>query len=73
MRSNPSLTIGMKKKYSIEIEKVYEKNDLLNILHHIGFKGLVVSETGEVIAASSNCGYMTKLALQVGEKYKEAY
>ncbi len=63
----------MKKKYSIEIEKVYEKNDLLNILHHIGFKGLVVSETGEVIAASSNCGYMTKLALQVGEKYKEAY
>lgn len=63
----------MDMKCTIEIEKVYENNDLLNILHHIHFKGLVVSESGEVLAASSNCGYMTKLAKLEKKQYKEAY
>ncbi len=60
-------------KYKIEIEKVYKDNDLLNILHHVGFKGMVVSETGEILAASSICSYMTKLAKIEGKKYKESY
>ena len=62
-------------KYKIEIEKVYENNDLLNILHHIGFKGIVKHKDGEIIVASSNCGYMTKFAKQLGDdyEYKESY
>lgn len=62
-------------KQIIEIEKVYENNELLNILHHIGFKGIVKHKNGEIVAASSNCGDMVKLAKEKGDdyKYKESY
>lgn len=63
-------------KYTIEIEKVYEDNDLLNILHHIGFKGIMKhKETGEIVAGSSSCSKMQHLVSEYGSdyEYKESY
>lgn len=60
-------------KYTIEIEKIYENNDLLNILHHIGFKGIIKhKKTGEIVAAGSYTGHLSKLEDSTFE-YKEAY
>lgn len=63
-------------KYTIEIEKVYENNDLLNILHHIGFKGLLVhKKTGEIVTASSICSLLSGIEKEhdTEYEYKEAY
>ena len=52
------------------------RTEQIEMLHKMGFKGLVINKsTKEIIAASSWCATMTKLAAQLGDEYeyKESY